>query len=200
LDLSVDSEKNSISQLINDSLNEINVIISNEKKKMEKFEYSENMNYNKMKPIELNKENLKNVESIDIDIRQFLENRNESINGNIKRDNEERDEEIKLNVSHNRGTIVNNKTTVNNPTVSQNILSNEEIRKFVYDFTKENLTSSSFKFAFRNFEDDLKEKEEFLLKINPSYIPIIFVNDMDKNILIEILNCLKSILNRKNEA
>ena len=94
---------------------------------------------------------------------------------------------------------INNKTYVSNSQVSQNILSSEEIRKFVYDLTKENLTSSSFKLAFRNFEGNLKEKEEFLLLVNPSYLPKIFVNDIDKNILIEILNCLKSILNRTSD-
>jgi tetratricopeptide (TPR) repeat protein len=44
----------------------------------------------------------------------------------------------------------------NKPTISH-----EEIIKFVYDFTKENLTASSFKYALRNFKN-VSEKTEFL--------------------------------------
>lgn len=195
LDLSEELEKNSISPLIKDSLNEINVIISNQKLKMEKFEYSESTKYTKLISFEFNKENFNNLECSNIDIRRFLENLNESKDKNINGVNQTNNENVKSNSNN----LTNNKTYIINSQVSQNILSNEEIRKFVYDLTKENLTSSSFKLAFRNFDDNLKEKEEFLLKVNPGYLPKIFVNDMDKNILIEILNCLKSILNRKDD-
>lgn len=197
MDLSQESEKNSILKLINDSLNEINGIIVNEKKKMEKFEYSDNVEYIKNKPIEMNKDNFITGDD-DADIKNIFENKNGNLSSEQSKDlniNEKANEKkISLN-KLNKATSSTSKVNTN----IQNILSSEEIKKFVYDLTKENLTSSSFKFAFRNFDDNVKEKEEFLLKINPNYLPKIFMNDMDKNILIEILNCLRSILKRTKD-
>lgn len=42
-------------------------------------------------------------------------------------------------------------------------INKEELLKFVYDLTSQNLTASSFKYAFRNLKNNQKEKEEYLL-------------------------------------
>jgi len=191
-DLSEESDKNSISRLINESINEINSTITKERKKMENFEYSDNLNFIKVKPIDVNIQNFD--EQSNVDLRQYLlmQNKNTSNVENKKENEVSRDTGNKSNQQ------VRDKILI--PIVnSEKIISSDEIKKFVYDMTKENLTASSFKFAFRNFGDNWQEKEQFLLKVNPNYLPQIFVNDIDKNVLIEILNCLKSILNRQSE-
>ena len=72
----------------------------------------------------------------------------------------------------------------------------QDLINFVDESTTKNITASSFRLAFSNFRNsELKEqKNNFLLSITPEQIPIIFKNDLDKEILKEILDCIESIL------
>jgi hypothetical protein len=55
----------------------------------------------------------------------------------------------------------------NNPTekkiVNNPIIKKDELLKFVYDLSSQNLNASSFKYAMRNLKNDQFEKEEYLL-------------------------------------
>jgi hypothetical protein len=42
-------------------------------------------------------------------------------------------------------------------------INKEELLKFVYDISSQNLTASSFKYALRNLKNDQIEKEEYFL-------------------------------------
>ncbi len=160
---------------------------------MENFEYSDNINFIKVKPMDVNIQNFE--EQSNVDLRQYLNFQNKS-NPNVE--SKKKGSEVNGEILNKTNYQSKDKSVI--PIVnSEKIISCEEIKKFVYDMTKENLTASSFKFAFRNFGENWQEKEEFLLKVNPNYLPQIFLNDIDKNVLIEILNCLKSILNRQSE-
>ena len=53
----------------------------------------------------------------------------------------------------------------------------------------DNISASSFKYAFKNFGNDLNAKKEYLLKINPSNLPKIFKTDLDKDSLLDMFRC-----------
>ena len=69
------------------------------------------------------------------------------------------------------------------------IMKTEEIKKFIYDTQMDNISASSFKYAFKNFGNDLTAKKEYLLKINPINLPKIFKTDLDKDSLLDIFRC-----------
>ena len=71
----------------------------------------------------------------------------------------------------------------------KNILKKEEIKQFIYDTQMDNISASSFKYAFKNFGNDLNAKKEYLLKINPVNLPKIFKTDLDKDSLLDIFRC-----------
>ncbi len=62
----------------------------------------------------------------------------------------------------------NNKRPLQTPKIKK-----EELLKFVYDMSSENLNASTFKYAMRNLNNDQKEKEDYLL-VNIKIIIIIF--------------------------
>ena len=53
----------------------------------------------------------------------------------------------------------------------------------------DNISASSFKYAFKNLGNDLNAKKEYLLKINPVNLPRIFKTDLDKDSLLDIFRC-----------
>ncbi len=63
----------------------------------------------------------------------------------------------KANNSSNKPNNVKNIQTAN--------INKEELLKFVYDISTQNLTASSLKYALRNLKDDQREKEEYILVI-----------------------------------
>ena len=69
------------------------------------------------------------------------------------------------------------------------ILKKEDIRKFIYDNQMDNISASSFKYAFKNFGNDLSAKKDYLLKINPINLPTIFKTDLDKDSLLDMFRC-----------
>ncbi len=56
---------------------------------------------------------------------------------------------------------VNN--SINDKNIQTANINKEELLKFVYDISSQNLTASSIKYALRNLKNDQKEKEEYLL-------------------------------------
>jgi tetratricopeptide (TPR) repeat protein len=140
-----ENEMKLIQENIEQCIKDINSVILKEKRRMEKFEHDDRTKFKKVKIMEICSEDFKD--------------------GFVK--------ESLTNNSHNNATnnsiIANAKTKENNSetkkvTYKEPKISNEEITKFIYDYTKENLTASSFKFALRNFKSS-QEKIEFL-KVN----------------------------------
>jgi len=62
--------------------------------------------------------------------------------------------------------LINN---INNKNIQTATINKEELLKFVYDISFQNLTASSFKYAMRNLKHDQKEKEEYILVIHANY-------------------------------
>jgi tetratricopeptide (TPR) repeat protein len=122
-----ENDKKIIEENIDECIKNINTIISKERTRLGKFEYSDNVNFNKVKIYEMNLD----------------ENKDIVIGKSVKKIKEE----PKLEKTNNKPTNV--------------ALKEEEIIKFVYDITKENLTSSSFKYGLRNLKS-ITEKEEYL--------------------------------------
>ena len=89
-------------------------------------------------------------------------------------------------------TIKSNKTSE-----IQKVNINEElVLNYVDKMIAENATSSSFRLAFSNLsgKDKLRQRVDFMFKINPDKFPSIFKNDMDKDLLNDILECLNFTL------
>jgi hypothetical protein len=102
---------------------------------MEKFEFLDNHKYKKITIREIDSE--------------FSTLQNEKNYQNTNKEN--------VNVQINHHSNKEKKLFNNIPTLKP-----EEISKFIYDLTKENLTSSTFRYAFRNFGNNVKEKCEYL--------------------------------------
>ena len=60
-------------------------------------------------------------------------------------------------------TASNSNNNINYKNIQTANINKEELLKFVYDISSQNLTASSFKYALRNLKDDQKEKEEYFL-------------------------------------
>jgi tetratricopeptide (TPR) repeat protein len=189
---SSETEKNTIEEFVNNCLNEINSGINNERKKMEVFEISENLKLKNLKVQEINlDEILKNEEDGKMNIRFYLNKDKE----NVYSGNTTNQQQMKAGNARTENKNAPLTLTKNLPTIKS-----EDMVKFVYDITSEKLSASSFKYAFRNFKNNEKEKQEYLLKINPAYISKIFVNDLDKEILNELFTCMKGILMREDQT
>lgn len=200
------TEKVIIDEFVTKSILEVNNSISSQKRKMEKYEHSDSVTLRKIKINEIRLEDLDKVKTNEKFKNMFLKSYLSGligVNGNQQKYNF--DENSNLNHMQTPQTTASysnpKSTSTNKNTIeySNNIIKSEDIVKFVYDITRENLTSSSFKYAFRNFKDNSKEKEEYLLKINPTYLPKVFVNDLDKDILLDLLECLKGIVKREDK-
>ena len=167
-----DKEKEMIKTEMDKTISSINTLISRERGKMEKFIYNEDTKFKRIKIIDI-----KNADVLNDDDSLI-----------IKKEEEENNKE---NVNKNNNNNINKK--VNKPIEPKKILKKEEIKQFVYDSTLNNINSSSFKYAFRNLGNDINAKKEYLLKINPIYFPKIFKTDLDKDILLDIIRCLKLV-------
>jgi tetratricopeptide (TPR) repeat protein len=193
-ELSPESEKKTIEEFVNNTLSEINSCINNERKKMENFEISENLKMRNLKVQEVNCEELKKVDGNNskVSLKTYLSRDKENYNlSNLSNGNEKLSQK-----DENGQTPKESKSSRPQLRTSLPTIKSEEMVKFVYDITTENLSASSFKYAFRNFKNNEKEKQDYLLKINPAYMPKIFVNDLDKDILNELFTCMKGILLR----
>ncbi len=80
---------------------------------------------------------------------------------NKKIDTTERSKETS-DVNKTKTSKVNN-NSINNKNIQTANINKEELLKFVYDISSQNLTASSIKYALRNLKNDQKEKEEYLL-------------------------------------
>ena len=171
-----EKEKEMIKNEMDKTINSINSLISRERGKMEKFIYNEDTKFKKIKIIDINNANVLNDDDSLI-IKKEEENNKENINKNNNKND-------KNNVNENKK---------NKKIEPKKILKKEEIKQFVYDSTLNNINSSSFKYAFRNLGNDFNAKKEYLLKINPIFFPQIFKTDLDKDILLDIIKCLKLV-------
>ena len=184
------NEKNEIKKELNNVISKINSLITKERKKMTNFIFNENAEFIKVKindlpsakvlrdtdnliSVQINKESNKNK----IKEEEKNNNENKTDNKNIKTD------------------IKNNKDVENNFNISKKnyeqkkILKKEEIRQFIYDNQMNNISASSFKYAFKNFGNDITAKKDYLLKINPVNLPTIFKTDLDKDSLLDMFRC-----------
>ena len=179
-------EKEEIKKELNNVISKINTMINKERKKMTNFIFNENAEFSKIKINDLpsakvlkDSDNLISVQNKDvktntknINKEEEKNNTNNNIKDNINSDKKE------------EGFI----KTKNNYK-EKKILKKEEIKQFIYDTQMENISASSFKYAFKNFGNDLNAKKEYLLKINPINLPKIFKTDLDKDSLLDIFRC-----------
>lgn len=104
--------------------------------------------------------------------------------------------EVKTEIKKKDDIVINSK-----PLVQVN-LKVEDITDFVEELTETKVTASSFRLAFSNLKTStLKDQKlKFLFSISPSSFPEIFKNDLDKEILKEILECLNYSMPAKQDA
>lgn len=81
-------------------------------------------------------------------------------------------------------------------------LNEKQILSYINEVSsrKENITASEFRLTFSNLskKEMMSHKVSYLKSIEPERLPIIFKNDLDKEILKEILSCLYEIMNDIN--
>ena len=177
-------EKEEIKKELNNTISKINSLINKERKKMTNFIFNENAQFTKIKINDLpSAKILKDTDNL-ISV-QNKENINDK---NKKGKNEKKNkEEEKNNNENNNKDEGYNKSTKNYK--EKKILKKEEIKQFIYDTQMDNISASSFKYAFKNLGNDLNAKKEYLLKINPVNLPRIFKTDLDKDSLLDIFRC-----------
>lgn len=166
--LSQDNEKETIQSSIDQVISLMNSRIIEEKKKMEDFIYKENEHFIQVR--------INDIQSSQMNTRQ---NENDT----------------PLFESISQKDFSPSTIQVGKMQIKKVKLNKEEIQQFVYDITKDNLTSSSFKYAYRNL-GSIEEKKEYLVKVNPNSLPQIFKSDLDNNTFLDIIKCLKLIENK----
>ena len=141
------NEKETIQDLLENCRQELESNLARELKKMENFEYSEEK-LKKHKISEINFDDLKNSDQDALILNYY-----------------EQKQEFKTKSNPNNDLLkqekIQEKVKIANSTVKK-----EELIDFIYDITTQNLTASSFKFAFRNFKNNNDEKEVYLLVFN----------------------------------
>jgi len=181
------NEKDAIKKELNNVVSKINSTIAKERKKMTNFIFNENAEFIKVKINDLpsakvlrDTDNLISVQIKDKNKNNKNEeeknNDEKNNNKNIKNKNKENEKESSFNIS---------KTNYK----EKKILKKEDIRQFIYDNQMSNISASSFKYAFKNFGNDITAKKEYLLKINPINLPTIFKTDLDKDSLLDMFRC-----------
>ena len=181
------NEKDAIKKELNNVVSKINSTIAKERKKMTNFIFNENAEFIKVKINDLpsakvlrDTDNLISVQIKDNNKNNKNEeeknNDEKNNNKNIKNKNKENEKESSFNIS---------KTNYK----EKKILKKEDIRQFIYDNQMSNISASSFKYAFKNFGNDITAKKEYLLKINPINLPTIFKTDLDKDSLLDMFRC-----------
>ena len=179
------NEKNEIKKELNNVISKINSAITKVKKKMTNFIFNENVEFTKIKINDLpSAKILKDSDNL-ISVQNKENNSNKIKNKNRAEEekNNENDKNIK-NEQKEGGYIQTQKKFK-----EKKILKKEEIKQFIYDTQMDNISASSFKYAFKNFGNDLNAKKEYLLKINPSNLPKIFKTDLDKDSLLDMFRC-----------
>ena len=176
-------EKEEIKKELNNVISKINTMINKERKKMTNFIFNENAKFTKVKINDLpsakilkDSDNLISVQSKD----------NNKKGKNKKKEEEEKNNTVNDNSKKEEGYNISQKNYK-----EKKILKKEEIKQFIYDTQMDNISASSFKYAFKNFGNDLNAKKEYLLKINPINLPKIFKTDLDKDSLLDIFRCFK---------
>ena len=178
-------EKEEIKKELNNVISKINTLINKERKKMTNFIFNENVEFTKIKINDLpSAKILKDSDNL-ISVQNKDNNSNKIKNKNRAEEekNNENDKNIK-NEQKEGGYIQTQKKFK-----EKKILKKEEIKQFIYDTQMDNISASSFKYAFKNFGNDLNAKKEYLLKINPSNLPKIFKTDLDKDSLLDMFRC-----------
>ena len=178
-------EKEEIKKELNNVISKINSAINKERKKMTNFIFNENAEFTKIKINDLpsakilkDSDNLISVQNKDVKNNKKYKNKEKEKN-NVeinKESNDNKKEEERFNKSTNNYK-------------EKKILKKEDIKQFIYDTQMDNISASSFKYAFKNFGNDLNAKKEYLLKINPINLPKIFKTDLDKDSLLDIFRC-----------
>ena len=151
---------------------------------MTNFIFNENAQFTKIKINDLPSAKILK----DTDNLISVQNKENTSDKNKKGKNENKNkEEEKNNNENNNKDEGYNKSTKNYK--EKKILKKEEIKQFIYDTQMDNISASSFKYAFKNLGNDLNAKKEYLLKINPVNLPKIFKTDLDKDSLLDIFRC-----------
>ena len=172
------NEKKEIKKELNNVISKINSTIKKERKKMTDFIFNENAEFIKMK---IN----------DLPSSKILRDTDNLISVQIKESNN-KNEKQKANKDSNKENKTENNNSFNVSKKNyeeKKILKKEDIRKFIYDNQMDNISASSFKYAFKNFGNDIAAKKDYLLKINPIKLPTIFKTDLDKDSLLDIFRC-----------
>ena len=179
------NEKDAIKKELNNVVSKINSTIAKERKKMTNFIFNENAEFIKVK---IN----------DLPSAKVLRDTDNLISVQIKDNNKNnKNEEEKNNDEKNNNKNIKNKNKENESSFNvsktnykeKKILKKEDIRQFIYDNQMSNISASSFKYAFKNFGNDITAKKEYLLKINPINLPTIFKTDLDKDSLLDMFRC-----------
>ena len=183
-------EKEEIKKVLNNAISKINSTINKERKKMTNFIFNENAEFVKIKINDLPSAKILK----DSDNLISVQNKeNKDVNNNNKKGKNKNKEEEKNNSANNNNNNDKKKEEGFNMSKKnykeKNILKKEEIKQFIYDTQMDNISASSFKYAFKNFGNDLNAKKEYLLKINPVNLPKIFKTDLDKDSLLDIFRC-----------
>lgn len=139
-----ETEKESIREYLENCRIELETNLAKERKNMENFEYSDDK-LKKNTIVEINLEELKSSDQDALVLNFFEQKKNIKSKSNTNNDllkQEKIQEKIK---------------------VANSSVKKEELVDFIYDITTQNLTASSFKFAFRNLKNNDDEKEAYLL-------------------------------------
>lgn len=176
----IEEEKEMVKNELNKVIDYINQYIVKERKKAQNFIYKENLKYNKIK--------IYDFPNIDCIKDSYIFNGIPENKTNVESKSKE---EINNKEKENQETI---KKTVKEKEkvkiVNKDVIKKEEINKFIYEVVENKISASAFKYAFRNLGDDINAKKEYLIKINPTLLPVIFKTDLDKDTLIDIIKCL----------
>ena len=179
------NEKDAIKEELNNVVSKINSTIVKERKKMTNFIFNENAEFIKVKINDL--PSAKVLRDTDNLISVQIKDKNKNNKNEEKKNNDEKNnnKNIKNKNKENESSFNVSKTNYK----EKKILKKEDIRKFIYDNQMSNISASSFKYAFKNFGNDITAKKEYLLKINPINLPTIFKTDLDKDSLLDMFRC-----------
>ena len=181
------NEKNEIKKELNNAISKINSLIKKERKKMTDFIFNENAEYNIIKIHDLSSSKIlrddDNLISVQVKEPNNINNKYEEQKTNNYNKKEDKTENT------------NNFNVSKKNYEKKKILKKEDIRKFIYDTQMDNISASSFKYAFKNFGNDITAKKDYLLKINPKNLPKIFKTDLDKDSLLDIFKCFNMFEN-----
>ena len=179
------NEKDAIKKELNNVVSKINSTIAKERKKMTNFIFNENAEFIKVKINDL--PSAKVLRDTDNLISVQIKDKNKNNKNEEKKNNDEKNnnKNIKNKNKENESSFNVSKTNYK----EKKILKKEDIRKFIYDNQMSNISASSFKYAFKNFGNDITAKKEYLLKINPINLPTIFKTDLDKDSLLDMFRC-----------